>query len=441
MTPSSPVQGRPVALASEYSGPVGEILHRVQAAYPKYIDLSLGRLTTLLHRLGNPERALPPVIHVAGTNGKGSTCAFIRAIAEAAGLQAHVMTSPHLVSVTERFRLAGELVREDVLAAALEEVEAVNDGAPITVFETLTAAGFLLFARHPAALAIIEVGLGGRLDATNIVTSPLTSVITPIGMDHQSFLGDTITSIAREKAGIIKPGRPIVSAQQVAAVTAVIDRESMAAKAPLWRIGRDVTYHIRTEGGLDYVDPLGAMSLPAPGLVGAHQYGNAALAIASLRAAAPQLIVDDAAWGAIAHTEWPGRLQRLYGSLLNHIPHGWEIWLDGGHNPHASQALLPVLQNWQDRPLHLLIGMKSSKDIKGFICPLLPFATSVHAVAEPDQYDAIFAEEIIAASGHVAVSGPDILGALAKLEGAPGRVLICGSLYLAGSALRRDDAP
>lgn len=436
-TPSNPARGQPARLASEYSGAVGKILARVQAAYPKYIDLSLDRLTTLLHRLGNPERALPPVIHVAGTNGKGSTCAFIRTLAEARQWRVHVMTSPHLVSVTERFRLAGKLVQEDRLAATLEEVEAINGDAPITVFEILTAAGFLLFAREPADLAIIEVGLGGRLDATNVVSAPLASVITPIGLDHQSFLGDSITEIAREKAGVIKPHCPIISAAQDAAVTSVIEAEAMRVNAPLWMIGRDVTYRVLPDGGMAYTDPHGDLTLPAPGLVGQHQYGNAALAIAALRRAASDRM-QNSDWAAITQTQWPGRLQKLSGSLLDHVPPGWEIWLDGGHNPHASHALLPTLQKWRDRPLHLLIGMKSSKDIEGFIRPLLPYATSVHAVMEPDQYDAISVADIVAASGHVALPGPDILGALKKLSGATGRVLICGSLYLAGAALRRD---
>lgn len=437
-TPSNPARGQPARLVSEYSGAVGKILARVQAAYPKYIDLSLDRLTTLLHRLGNPERALPPVIHVAGTNGKGSTCAFIRTLAEARQWRVHVMTSPHLVSVTERFRLAGKLVQEDRLAATLEEVEASNGDAPITVFEILTAAGFLLFAREPADLAIIEVGLGGRLDATNVITSPLASVITPIGLDHQSFLGDAITEIAREKAGIIKPHRPVISAAQDAAVTKIIEAAAMALDAPLWAMGREVTYRVLPDGGMAYSDPHGDLTLPAPGLVGQHQYGNAALAIATLRSAADDKM-HNADWAAITQTQWPGRLQKLSGSLLDHVPPGWEIWLDGGHNPHASHALLPTLQKWRDRPLHLLIGMKSSKDIEGFIRPLLPYATSVQAVMEPDQYDAISVADIVAASGHVAIPGPDILSALKKLEGASGRVLICGSLYLAGAALRRDN--
>ncbi len=259
-------QAPPAKLSDEYEGRTGAVLARVQALYPKLIDLSLDRLHTLLGKLGNPERALPPVIHVAGTNGKGSTCATLRAIAEAAGWSVHVMTSPHLVDVTERFRIAGQLVSEDALVATLEEIERVNGDAPITVFEVLTAAGFLLFSRNAADLAILEVGLGGRLDATNVVERPAACVITPVDLDHQAFLGDTLAVIAAEKAGIIKQGVPVVCAPQNEAALAVIEARAAACEAPLWRLGQEIGCDRHADGTLDYQDPLGVLALPAPGL-------------------------------------------------------------------------------------------------------------------------------------------------------------------------------
>ncbi|AQS88002.1 bifunctional protein FolC [Neoasaia chiangmaiensis NBRC 101099] len=431
--------GAPVTLSDEYQGRAGAILGRLQGLYPKLIDLSLDRLHGLLARLGHPERALPPVVHVAGTNGKGSTCANLRAIAEAAGWRVHVMTSPHLIDVTERFRLAGKLVSEDALVAALEEVERVNGDAPITVFEVLTAAGFLLFSRTPADLAIIEVGLGGRLDATNVIDRPAACAITAISLDHQAFLGDTLDAIAAEKAGIMKPGVPVVCAPQRPEALAVLRARAAAVGAPLWVLGEDV--RISGASALAYSDPLGELSLPAPALRGPHQHDNAALAVAALRAS--RLPLPDRAWAGIAAARWPARMQRLTGALAARLPDGWELWLDGGHNPGAGDVLAAVLADWRDRPVHLVVGMKQSKDVRGFLDPLLSGATTAQAVAEPGQHLALGVDEIVAASGGRAVPGPTVGAALARLRaagGPPARVLICGSLYLAGLVLAQDGA-
>lgn len=430
--------GAPVRLPGEYQGRPGEVLARLHQLYPKLIDLSLGRLEILLAKLGNPERHLPPVIHVAGTNGKGSTCANLRAIAEAADLRAHVMTSPHLVSITERFRLAGKLVDEDTLVEAFEEVERINDGAPITVFEVLTAAGFLLFSRIPADLVILEVGLGGRLDATNVVPKPAACAITTISVDHQAFLGETLDVIAGEKAGIIKPGVPVVVAPQSPEALESIRLRAEALGAPMWVLGRDVQVD-REIDGLHYSDPQGTLDLPSPGLKGPHQGTNAALAIAALRVSALDIPVS--AYDGIARTDWPARLQRLHGALAERLPAGWELYLDGGHNPGAGEVLGAVMDGWSDRPVHVIAGVKQSKDVSGFLQPLIGRAFSLQAVAEEGQHLATPVEELIAASGGVATAGPTIIEALDRLaaqNSAPARVLICGSLYLAGVALAQD---
>lgn len=426
-------------LGPEFVGRAGVVLERLNRLYPALIDLSLGRLEALLARLGHPEAHMPPVIHVAGTNGKGSTCACLRAIGEQAGWPVHVMTSPHLVDVTERFRVAGRIVSSDELVAVLEEIERANDGAPITVFEVLTAAGFVLFARHPARLAVIEVGLGGRFDATNVLARPAACAITAISMDHESFLGDSLAAIAGEKAGIMKPGVPVVTGRQAPEAMAVL--RAVAAERGARLLVRDEDWSVAAvPGGLRYADSEGVLDLPPPALSGAHQVDNAGLAVAALRASG--LVVPAAGWGGIARAEWPARMQRLHGALAGLLPAGWELWLDGGHNPGAGQALADVLSRWSDRPVHLVVGMKQTKDVAGFLAPMLPHAASVQAVAEEDQHLALPIEAIIAASSGRAIPGPTIRAALERLAAAPdarpGRVVICGSLYLAGVVLRQD---
>jgi dihydrofolate synthase/folylpolyglutamate synthase len=406
-------------------------LDRLQTLYPKLIDLSLDRLVRLLSALGDPHLKLPPVIHVAGTNGKGSCCAFIRAIAEAAGLRVHVYTSPHLVRFNERIRLAGELVTDAALAGALDEIEAVNAGNQITVFEAITAAAFLLFARVPADLCVLEVGLGGRFDATNVIAAPLVAAITSISMDHQDFLGDRLAIIAAEKAGIIKPGTTVVTGRQTPEALAEIRREADLQEAVLLERGRDweVT---EDEAGLVF----GEMRLPRPALIGAHQADNAGIAIAALQAC--RLGIEARAYASgLTQVQWPARLQKLPGNLLKLLPEGSTLWLDGAHNPGGGQALAEQLDRWEG-PTILVVGMKQSKDVVEFLAPLIPRAAQIFAVAEPGQHLALPVDKVIGASGGVAIPGPDVAGALRQVAVAT-RVLICGSLYLAGEVLKLDE--
>jgi dihydrofolate synthase/folylpolyglutamate synthase len=407
-------------------------LARLHDLYPKLIDLSLERLLRLLSALGDPHLHLPPVIHVAGTNGKGSTAAFMRAMAEAAGLRVHVYTSPHLVRFNERIRLAGALVADDVLAAALDEIETHNAGNQITVFEAITAAAFLLFARMPADLCILEVGLGGRLDATNVIGPPRVAAITSISLDHQEFLGNTLAMIAGEKAGIIKPGCTVVTGRQETEALAEIAQMAALQNAPLLKRGRDWEI-TETPAGLRY----GSLNLPKPALLGAHQADNAGIAITALRAGG--FGISDAAMAAgMRHAEWPARLQNLQGRLLDLLPAGSELWLDGAHNPGGGLALAEQLDAW-GTPTILVVGMKQSKDVVEFLAPLLTRSKKIFAVAEPGQHLALPVEKIIEASRGIAIPGPDVTGALAQIT-SPSRVLICGSLYLAGEILKLDAA-
>jgi dihydrofolate synthase / folylpolyglutamate synthase len=411
-------------------GRIEGIVERLHGLYPRMVDLSLDRLRDLLAKLGHPELRLPPVIHVAGTNGKGSTCAFVRAMAEAAGQRVHVYTSPHLVRFNERIRVAGSLVSDEALAAALEEIEQVNAGAPITVFEVITAAAFLLFARTPADLCVLEVGLGGRGDATNVIDRPAACAITSISLDHREMLGDTLALIAAEKAGIMKPGVVVAIGEQPAKVLDVLlaTAERVGAKPLL----RDRDWYVSRHG---YRDAGGELALPPLSLPGAFQFDNVGIAVAALRATGlPMNVVG------VSNAEWPARLQRLHGRLAATLPPDWELWLDGGHNPGAGVVLGEHLAGWHDRALHLIVGMKDSKDATGFLRPLLPHATTLWAVAEPEQHSALPVEAIVAASGGIARPGPRVADALAALprDDKPARVLICGTLYLAGEILKQD---
>src|SRR6516225_1385852 len=332
--------------------PVDAMLARLLALHPKRIDLSLDRIRRLLAALGNPERHLPPVIHVAGTNGKGSTVAFARAILEAAGKGVHVYTSPNLVRLNERFRLAraggGKFVEDDELADVLSECEAKNGDEPITVFEIETAAAFVLFTRHPADILLLEVGLGGRLDATNVVERPLASVITRVSLDHRDFLGDTIEQVAAEKAGILKAGVPAVIATQIREALAVIERQAARVRAPLSIAGENWTA-TEERGRLVYQDDDGLLDLPAPRLYGRHQFENAGTAIAALRSAGLRLAAD-AYEAAMIRVDWPARMQRMsQGRLADLIPAGSELWLDGGHNVDGGQAIAAALADLEER--------------------------------------------------------------------------------------------
>ena len=427
------------------AGRIEAVIERLHGLYPRLIDLSLERLERLLGELGHPERALPPVLHVAGTNGKGSTCAFLRAIGEAAGMRVHVATSPHLVRFNERIRLAGTLVTDSQLLEVLDEIERVNAGQPITVFEVLMAATFVLFARVPAELVVLEVGLGGRFDATNVVARPAACAIASISMDHREMLGDTLGAIAFEKAGIIKPGVPVATGAQPAEAFEAIAARAAEVGAPLLARGRDWEVEPTTDG-FTFRDAGGVLHLPKPALLGAHQLDNAGIAVAAVRASGLG-ISDDAVARGIATATWPARMQRLTGKLAAQVPAGWELWLDGGHNPGGGMAIAEQLRGaWADKPVHLVVGMKKAKDTREFLAPLVPLAASAWAVREPGQYSALPVEAIVAASDGKVRPGPTVEAALRTLRasnhsGRPARVLICGSLYLAGEVLKADGWP
>ena len=368
------------------AAPIDAMLARLLALHPKRIDLGLERMTRILAALDHPERHLPPVIHVAGTNGKGSTVAFMRAILEAAGRRVHVYTSPNLVRINERFRIGqkdgGKLVGDAELGAALAECEVKNGDAPITVFEIETAAAFLLFSRNPADILLLEVGLGGRLDATNVVERPLASIITRLSFDHRDFLGDTLEKIAAEKAGIIKREVPAVVAGQAREALAVIERQAARLKAPLHIAGEHWTA-TEERGRLVYQDGDGLLDLPAPRLYGRHQFENAGAAIAALRASGLKL--PPAAYEAgMTQVEWPARMQRLaHGRLAALAPPESELWLDGGHNADGGQAIAAALADLEERvsrPLVLIVGMLATKDAAGFLKNFSGLARRVIAV-------------------------------------------------------------
>jgi len=427
--------------------PVDSILARLLALHPKRIDLSLDRMRRVLERLGSPERRVPPTIHVAGTNGKGSTIAFLRAMLEAAGKSVHVYTSPNLVRVNERFRLGsragGLLVSDAELAEALAECERANGNSPITLFEIETAAAFVLFARNPADYLLLEVGLGGRLDATNVIDRPIASVVTPVSMDHVEFLGDTIEKIAAEKAGIFRAGVPAVIAPQTDLVAAVLERHAERARAPLHASGQQ--WHACVEHGrLVYQDEKGLLDMPPPKLFGRHQFDNAGTAIAALRAAGRQLPAQAIEQG-LMRAEWPARLQRLTsGKLVSLAPAGAELWLDGGHNADGGRAIAAALGDLEERvsrPLVLVVGMLSTKDRSAFLRNFTGLVRRVFGVPI-HQEKGVPAEEIAASArtaGMPADAAVGIEDALTKIGALdfdpPPRILITGSLYLAGEVL------
>jgi dihydrofolate synthase/folylpolyglutamate synthase len=442
-----------VTTARPAGGALADLQTRLLALHPKRIDLSLNRIERLLAALGHPERRLPPVIHVAGTNGKGSTVAFMRAILEAARQRVHVYTSPNLVRINERFRIGaaggGKFVADDELSAAFAECESANCGQPITVFEIETAAAFILFSRHPADVLLLEVGLGGRLDATNVVERPLASAITRVSLDHRDFLGDTIAAVASEKAGILKSGVPAAVASQVRDALTVIERQAARVKAPLMIAGEDWTA-TEERGRLVYQDNDGLLDLPAPKLYGRHQFENAGLALAALRAAGLKIPAPAFEAGMIS-VEWPARMQRLSGGrLAAKLPPESELWLDGGHNADGGRAIAAALADLEERvsrPLVMIVGMLSSKDCEGFLRNFSGLAR--HLIAVPIANDkavpAADLAEIARGIGIPAIAREDIGGALAAaaglgLEPAP-RVIIAGSLYLAGEVLAQNGTP
>ncbi len=417
--------------------PSDVILKRMMTMHPKVIDLTLDRMLDLLPKLGSPEASLPPIIHIAGTNGKGSTQAMIRAGLEGAGKRVHAYTSPHLARFHERIRVAGELISEPALTAVLDECERANAGTNITYFEITTAAALLAFARTPADYTLLEVGLGGEFDATNVFTNPVLTVITPVSIDHQQYLGDTLPEIAAAKAGIIKRGVPCIVGPQDDAAMAVIEAKARRMGAPLLAYGQQ--WHVGREGDrLIFQDETGLLDLPLPNLPGPHQIMNAGAALAVLRA----LEAGDAAYeAAVSRAYWPARMEHLRSGPLVALAHPAELWLDGGHNPSAGEALAATLRQQGDRPTHLICGMLNTKDIAGFLRPLAGVAQSLTAVSIPDEPNTIPAEDTArhaAAVGlktQVAGSVQDAIRQITARDPSA-RILICGSLYLAGHVLR-----
>ena len=417
--PSKPAAGEPR---------LGQVLKHLERLHPKKIDLSLGRIERLLKALGDPQNNLPPVIHVAGTNGKGSVVAILRAILEAAGLKVHAYTSPHLVSFRERIRIAGALIGEDDLIEVLNECERANGDAPVTFFEITTAAALLAFSRTRADVCLLEVGLGGRLDATNVIEHPLVTVITPVGLDHAEFLGTDLAGVATEKAGIAKQGAPLVVGAQKPEALAAIEKAATAQKAPVLLAGRDWNFE----------------KAPAPALAGAHQVANAALAVAALSAQDRFDITADAVRAGLQNVSWPARFQSLDpASFPVSFPAGTEIRLDGGHNPLAAAALAEILAQQHDpaRPVTVIAGVMKGKDVEGFLKPLAPFTGRLLAVPLKDKDACVPPEALCETANKLGLNAEPCGSLSAALEEISGdaessRVLITGSLYLAGEVLR-----
>ncbi len=433
-----------------------ERINALMEIHPKGFDLSLERITALLAKLGNPQDNLPPVIHVAGTNGKGSTIAFLRSILEAAGLSVHVHTSPHLVNWHERYRLgrpggSGQLVDDAVLSDAIARFAKANDGNAITVFEVLTAVTFLLFSEHPADVCLIEVGLGGRFDATNVMQDTDLSVITPVSIDHEAYLGDTLAKIAFEKAGIIKPGTPVVVGQQHADALSVIEKQARRNRSSVHIANEDFSA-IRENGRLVFQNETALLDLALPRLSGEHQIANAALAIETTRIfcakhgiALRNSTIDQ----GIQTADWPGRLQHLtHGDLIDAIPETCDVWLDGGHNPDAGSVIAQFLSDLEDRdprPLTLVCGMLDTKDCKAYFLQFETLAERVITVpilSSDAGVDVETLADYAESAGLPAISAPSLKRALQMIDGSqPNRVLICGSLYLAGDTLAQNGTP
>lgn len=432
------------------------VLARLNRLHPKLIDLGLDRVEALLTRLGNPETKLAPVVHVAGTNGKGSLIAYLRAMLVAEGRRVQCYTSPHLVRFHERIRLAEGLIDEAALVRLLEHCEAANDAQNITYFEITTVAALLAFANEPADILFLETGMGGRLDATNVVAAPLLTALTPISIDHVQFLGDSLAEIAAEKAGILKPGRPAVVGRQAPEAMAAIEARAAELQVPLYRCGQEWDA-AADGGGLRFESQAGSRHFPLPRLLGAHQVDNAGLAIACSEQLAALVPGDEAIAAGLAAADWPARLQALttgpLAALLTGSAQGptdngpadkgassWELWLDGGHNAAAGAALAASLRGWPPRPLHIIFAMMNTKVAEDFLHPLGPLADSLHAIEIPGEPNSLSATEAAARArvvGFEAVPRASVDEAVAAVleQGPPGRILICGSLYLAGRIL------
>ncbi len=428
--------------------------HRSQLGHDKQLALTQPYFD-LLEKLGNPHRKLPPVFHVAGTNGKGSVCAFLRAILEGAGYRAHVYTSPHLVRFHERIRISGQLIGEEELVELLAQCEAFDERKQVSDFEAATAVAFTAFAKHPADFTILEVGLGGRLDATNVAENKLATIITRLSYDHRDYLGDTLGQIAREKAGIMRENVPCFAAAQPDEESLRALRDVAAAvHAPLYIGGAAWKAEPTAHGqGFRFTDGKRSYDLPPPALLGRHQFENAGLAIAAL-SVLPEALPADAIIRGLKNVEWPARLQKLeHGALASLLPRGWELWLDGGHNDSAGEVLALQTKAWRDqdgtnpRPLYLVYGMLKTKNPREFLAPISPYVDGIQAIAIPDEDAGFPADELAAqvrATGIENVTSAATLhDALANITGSSsraGRILICGSLYLAGHVLRANGA-
>ncbi len=415
------------------------ILQRMMALHPKIIDLTLDRVWRLLEKVGNPQDRLPPVIHVAGTNGKGSTQAMIRAGLEAEGKKVHAYTSPHLARFHERIRVAGELICEAALTEVLDRAYMANGSDPITYFEITTVAALMAFAETSADYTLLEVGLGGRLDATNVIAKPALTIITPVDLDHQQYLGDTLAEIAGEKAGIIKRGVPCVVGPQLDEGLEVIERVAARNSAPVYAYGQQ--YHVGTERGrLIYQDERGLLDLPLPNLPGPHQIQNAGGSIAALRVLG---FGEEACEAAVSRAFWPARMQHMKSGRLVDLAKPAELWLDGGHNPHAGRALAETLSALPDRPIHLICGMLNTKDIGGYLRPLAKIAKSLTALSIPGEMNTLPAEvtaEEARKAGFEATTATSVDDGITAITAKDpnARILICGSLYLAGHVLREN---
>lgn len=431
-----------------------QLLAELKQLHPKLIDLSLGRVERLLAKLGSPHLKIPPVVHIAGTNGKGSVTAYLKAILEAAGKRVHVYTSPHLVRFHERIELAGAdgraaAIGEDALVDVLSRTQGVNDGDDITQFEITTAAAFLAFSEHPADVVLLEVGLGGRLDATNVIAHPALTIITSISLDHADKLGDTLVKIAGEKAGILKRGVRCVVAQQDDDVLDVIRSEAGRVRADLIAWGeRFDAYEQRGRLIVQREDEL--LDLPMPALIGRHQVINAATAVVAAMEFAGASLETEAIERGLASVRWPARMQWLdSGPLPDILKPGSELWLDGGHNPAAGAVVAQTLADLEERapkPLYLIVGMMALKDAAGFLAPFSGLARHVITVPIPGAHEATHAPEVLAEaaravqlSAEISPSVDQALRRLEQLHPGPKRILICGSLYLAGHVLALQD--
>ena len=420
-------------------------IHRLRALHPPLIDLTTGRVERLLETLGRPHERMGPVIHVAGTNGKGSTCAFLRAIAEAAGLKVHVLTSPHLVRFAERIRIAGRLITDDELSLRIDEVIAANAGGEISFFEIASALAFHAFAQTPADLCIVEVGLGGRFDATNVFAAPAVSVIAPVDYDHLELLGSDLGKIAWEKAGIIKAGRPVVVARQPDQALGAIEAEAEALGAPLTLMGRDIDgWEERGRLVVQLQDRL--LDLSPPSLPGGHQFANAALAIAALAALGDPRIDEAAFASGVATAVWPGRFQRLTRGPIAALAGGADLWLDGAHNPHAARALADMcarLSARDGRPVAMVVGMLGRKDARSFFAALNPLAPTIFATSF-DSPTATPADALVAAASSAGLRAEAVgtveagVRRAMKIRGPKPHIIICGSLHFVGEVLAMD---